>query len=64
MFTKQRKYVEICERFLDVIEITDTSSKGMSETVFKKSQKDIYNFRGQGYDKEANMKGKHSGLQK
>ena len=64
--TKEKK-VEICESFLDFFEITDTSGKGMSETVLKKLQEydlDISNCRGQGYDNGANMKGKHSGLQK
>uniref|UniRef100_A0A1B6LKZ1 DUF4371 domain-containing protein n=1 Tax=Graphocephala atropunctata TaxID=36148 RepID=A0A1B6LKZ1_9HEMI len=39
----------------------------MSETVFKALENyglDIQNCRGQGYDNGANMKGKHSGLQK
>lgn len=64
---KSDKTVEICESFVDFVEITDTTGKGMSETVFKALENyglDIQNCRGQGYDNGANMKGKHSGLQK
>ncbi|XP_074039985.1 uncharacterized protein [Leptinotarsa decemlineata] len=64
---KSDKTVEICESFVDFVEITDTTGKGLSETVFKALENyglDIQNCRGQGYDNGANMKGKYSGLQK
>lgn len=41
--TKEKK-VEICESFLDFIVVTDTSGKGMSETILKNCKSTIWKF--------------------
>ena len=59
--------VEICERFLGFIPVLDSSDKGLSDLILEvlsKNNLDLKNCRGQGYDNGANMKGKHSGVQK
>jgi hypothetical protein len=58
---------EICERFLGFTSVDVSSGKGLSDVTLKlleKNKLELKHCRGEGYDKEANMKGKNSGVQK
>ncbi|KAF5785337.1 putative transcription factor and/or regulators TTF-type(Zn) family [Helianthus annuus] len=55
------------ESFLGFLIVDDTTGKGLFDVTVKELKSlglDINDMRGQGYDNGANMKGKHSGVQK
>nr|XP_006011780.1 PREDICTED: zinc finger MYM-type protein 1-like [Latimeria chalumnae] len=59
--------VNIREHFLEFLELKNSSGAGMTELLLQKLGElglDVADLRGQGYDNGANMKGKHSGVQK
>jgi hypothetical protein len=65
--TNENANAEICERFLGFTSIDDSTGKGLSYVTLKlleKSKLELKHCRGQGYDNEANMKVKNSGVQK
>ncbi|XP_046740526.1 zinc finger MYM-type protein 1-like [Diprion similis] len=61
------KKFEIREHFLGFILVTDTTGKGLTERIISELESlsiPISDMRGQGYDNGANMRGKHSGVQR
>lgn len=61
------KEPSIEEHFLGFLCINDSSGEGLTTTILEELEKlkiPLSNMRGQGYDNGANMKGKHSGVQK
>lgn len=59
--------VKIQERFLGYLSVNDSTGKGLSDLIhgtLEKFEIKLIDCRGQGYDNGANMKGKHSGVQK
>ena len=59
--------IKIEEHFIEFLKVDDTSRQGIFEeliNVMKNLDLNINDVRGQGYDIESNMKGKHQGVQK
>lgn len=65
--SKKESNVTICEHFLGFIPAESSTGMGLSDIIIQQL-KDLgiptENMRGQGYDNRANMKGKHSGVQR
>ncbi|XP_025425994.1 zinc finger MYM-type protein 1-like [Sipha flava] len=65
--SKKESNVTICEHFLGFIPIETSTGMGLSDIIIQQLKDlgiQIENMRGQGYDNGANMKGKHSGVQR
>ena len=59
--------IQVNEYFLELLKVNDTSGNCLFNVIIdelKVLRLDINDLRGQGYDNESNMKGKHQGVQK
>ena len=57
--------IKIVEHFVEFVKVDDTTGKGLFDeiiNVINILELDINDIRGQGYDNESNMKGKHQGV--
>lgn len=67
LMNNDSKKVEVCEHFIGFCPITNSTGEGLCQFLVElllKLNLNICNLRGQGYDNGANMRGKHSGMQK
>lgn len=65
--SKKEASVTICEHFLGFLSVENSTGMSLSDVILLQltnMEIPIENMRGQGYDNGANMKGKHSGVQR